>query len=62
MLGLIMATRLSQAWTPVSIAKLGAWYLLMIVSFVLVTLVHRPRQLDRVSPRLAKGSFSRRGR
>jgi uncharacterized membrane protein YoaT (DUF817 family) len=34
------------AWTPVSIQKLGAWYLLMIISFVLVTLVHRPRPPD----------------
>lgn len=33
-------------WTPVSIHKLGAWYLLMIISFVLVTLVHRPKPLD----------------
>ncbi|MEQ1941413.1 DUF817 domain-containing protein [Mesorhizobium sp. VNQ89] len=33
-------------WTPVSIHKLGAWYLLMIISFVLVTLVHRPQPLD----------------
>ena len=32
-------------WTPVSIQKLGAWYLLMIISFVLVTLVHRPKPL-----------------
>jgi uncharacterized membrane protein YoaT (DUF817 family) len=31
------------AWTPVSIQKLGAWYLLMIISFVLVTVIHRPR-------------------
>ena len=31
-----------EAWTPVSIQKIGAWYLLMIISFVLVTLVHRP--------------------
>jgi uncharacterized membrane protein YoaT (DUF817 family) len=37
----------SEAWTPVSIQKVGAWYLLMIISFVLVTLVHRPRPLDR---------------
>jgi uncharacterized membrane protein YoaT (DUF817 family) len=36
-----------EAWTPVSIQKVGAWYLLMIISFVLVTLVHRPRPLDR---------------
>ena len=35
-----------DAWTPVSIQKLGAWYLLMIISFVLVTLVHRPKALD----------------
>lgn len=35
-----------DAWTPVSIQKLGAWYLLMIISFVLVTLVHRPRPPD----------------
>ena len=27
-------------------SKLGSWYLLMIISFVLVTLVHRPRKLD----------------
>lgn len=35
-----------DGWTPVSISKLGAWYLLMIISFVLVTLVHRPKALD----------------
>ncbi|MCA1369575.1 DUF817 domain-containing protein [Bradyrhizobium sp. BRP14] len=34
----------SHGWAPVSISKLGAWYLLMIISFVLVTLVHRPRK------------------
>lgn len=33
-------------WSPVSIHKLGAWYLLMIISFVLVTLIHRPRPPD----------------
>ncbi len=32
-----------DGWTPVSVSKLGAWYLLMIISFVLVTLVRRPR-------------------
>ena len=31
----------------VSLGKLGAWYLLMIVSFVLVSLVHRPVLLAR---------------
>ncbi len=29
-----------------SLDKLGAWYLLMLLSFVLVTSVHRPRSLD----------------
>ncbi|MBZ9871231.1 DUF817 domain-containing protein [Mesorhizobium sp. BR1-1-9] len=33
----------SNGWSPVSLQKLGAWYLLMILSFVLVTLVHRPQ-------------------
>lgn len=32
-------------WTPVSVAKIGSWFLLMIVSFVLVTLVNRPKPL-----------------
>lgn len=32
-----------HGWTPVSLQKLGAWYLLMILSFVLVTLVHKPQ-------------------
>jgi uncharacterized membrane protein YoaT (DUF817 family) len=35
-----------DGWTPVSLNKLGAWYLLMIISFVLVTLVHPPRPVD----------------
>jgi len=33
----------ADGWTPVSPEKLVAWYLLMIISFVLVSLVHRPR-------------------
>lgn len=42
-------------WTPVSLQKLGAWYLLMILSFVLVTLVHRPRPLQAMhQPRPAR--------
>jgi uncharacterized membrane protein YoaT (DUF817 family) len=32
-----------DGWRVVAPAKLGAWYLLMLLSFVLVTLVHRPR-------------------
>lgn len=31
-------------WHPVSIEKLGSWYLLMIISFVLVAAVHRERR------------------
>ncbi|MEO6716619.1 MAG: DUF817 domain-containing protein [Novosphingobium sp.] len=34
------------AWTIVSPAKLGAWYLLMYVSFMLVAGLHRPREKD----------------
>jgi len=30
-----------NVWRPVSIEKLGSWYLLMIISFVLVAAVHR---------------------
>ena len=32
-----------DGWRPVGAAKFGSWYLLMLLSFVLVTLVHRPR-------------------
>ncbi len=32
-----------DGWQLVSLDKLGAWFLLMIISFVLVTLVHRPQ-------------------
>src|SRR6185436_2188757 len=31
-----------HGWSLVPIAKLGSWYLLMMLSFVLVSLVHRP--------------------
>lgn len=33
-----------DGWTMVSPTKLGAWYLLMIISFVLVAALHRPRE------------------
>lgn len=36
------------AWTPVGLAKLGSWYLLVIVSFVLVSLLHRSGRSTRV--------------
>ncbi|WP_229727021.1 DUF817 domain-containing protein [Sphingomonas alpina] len=35
-------------WSMVSPQKLGAWYLLMIISFVLVSLLHRPEQPSRI--------------
>lgn len=38
-----------HGWHLVSPAKLGSWYLLMIISFVLVSLVARVRQPDAVS-------------
>lgn len=34
-----------KAWSPVSLGKLGSWFLLMIISFVLVASVHKPRPL-----------------
>jgi uncharacterized membrane protein YoaT (DUF817 family) len=38
-----------QGWNLVPIGKLGAWYLLMMLSFVLVSLVHRPEEVGDVS-------------
>ena len=32
----------TDGWRPVSATKIGSWYLLMIVSFVLVAAIHRP--------------------
>lgn len=39
----------NSGWQMVPITKLIAWYLLMLLSFVLVSLVNRPRLLDEVS-------------
>ena len=33
-------------WHMVSLQKLGSWYLLMIVSWVLVTLIHPPQAVE----------------
>ena len=33
-----------DGWSLVPIGKMGSWYLLMMLSFVLVTLVHRPER------------------
>ena len=35
-----------QGWSMVSLQKLGSWYLLMIISWVLVTFVHRPKAIN----------------
>ena len=37
-------------WSLVPLGKLGAWYLLMMLSFVLVTLVHRPERAAARAP------------
>ncbi len=41
----------SSGWRPVSLQKLGSWCLLLVVSFVLVTMVHRPRPLHAAAAR-----------
>jgi len=35
-----------DGWRMVGFAKLGSWYLLIMLSFVLVSLVHRPERAD----------------
>ncbi|WP_114395360.1 DUF817 domain-containing protein [Oleisolibacter albus] len=40
-------------WAPVSPAKMGSWFLLMLISYVLVTLVNRPRPLPSAWTRMA---------
>lgn len=37
-----------HGWEMVSLMKLGAWYLLMIISFVLVSLIHGIRRVDQI--------------
>jgi uncharacterized membrane protein YoaT (DUF817 family) len=32
----------AAGWRPVTLGKYGSWFLLMLVSFVLVTLIHPP--------------------
>ncbi|MXO59670.1 DUF817 family protein [Altererythrobacter salegens] len=48
----------TEAWSPVSPAKLGAWYLLMYISFVLVAAVHGPRARDAAQSKLYASSTS----
>lgn len=47
-----------DGWQPVSGSKIVSWFLLMILSVVLVTLVHRPRRPDDRSPASAAGPGS----
>lgn len=39
----------AKGWSMVSLGKLGSWYLLMLISVVLVTLVHPPRPYQQSS-------------
>lgn len=39
-----------NGWKMVSLSKLGSWYLLMIISFVLVATVHRARAANEEAP------------
>jgi uncharacterized membrane protein YoaT (DUF817 family) len=49
-----------HAWSLVPIAKIGSWYLLVTLSFVLVTLVHRPVRIGRAdSPARAPPLYGR---
>lgn len=37
----------AHGWTMVSPAKLGSWFLLLIISYTLVSLINRPREMGR---------------
>jgi len=50
----------SDGWRMVPLAKLGAWYLLMYISFVLVAAVHAPRGLTARRPAPDRPTASRR--
>lgn len=38
-----------SGWAMVSLGKMGAWYLLLLLSFVLVSLVHRPAAMTQIA-------------
>lgn len=40
----------ADGWDVVPLSKLGSWYLLMLLSFALVTLVHRPERVAAREP------------
>src|SRR5262245_12692798 len=48
-----------QGWTLVPAAKLGAWFLLMIISYALVALLHRPQAMAMAPETNAGGSNGR---
>jgi len=50
-----------DGWEPVSIAKLGSWLLLMIISVVLVTWVYPPRAPDKPGPPEPKEALTTTG-
>ncbi len=35
-----------QGWAMVSMGKLGSWFMLTVMSYVMVTLINRPRELE----------------
>jgi uncharacterized membrane protein YoaT (DUF817 family) len=39
-----------HGWTFVSASKLTSWWLLMMISFVLASLVHKPREMSKEAP------------
>ena len=39
----------AEGWQMVSLAKLGSWYLLIYISFILVAGVHEPREKDQIT-------------
>ena len=48
----------SHVWQVVSIAKLGSWFLLMIISYVMVSAVNRPRPIGQADLPAADGQAS----
>ena len=50
----------ADGWQLVPLTKLGAWYLLMYISFALVAAVHRPRGLTARKPAPGRPSAVRR--
>jgi uncharacterized membrane protein YoaT (DUF817 family) len=50
-----------HGWALVPFAKLGSWYLLMLLSFVLVTIVHRPRVVAPAAPKTKERALKTSG-